>query len=334
MADKLFSELNKGSWSSATSYTIGDFVSHIGSSYVCIANNTNQEPPNVTYWALLASGGGDVVGPASSTTDRVAVFDGTTGKLLKDGGETITEIKATSIPSSYLDTDGTLATNSDTKVASQKAVKTYVDGKVTSFWTSFSGAYNSASEIIISGVDVTDEYGFGTIIKWLSSADVFKLGMVVGKWMSGSDTILSVRGSVVASGDKTFKKCLLTVEKEVFIIAGTLSAGTNVSKTYFTGQADESELFYVIAGRLCAGTAGSTGDTYADVNIDGTTTFTTKLRLEDDEIAGAMVSSSSPTTLIVEGKEMTVDIDSTTTVPQVDGYVYVYKVPSTWVTRT
>ena len=31
-------------------------------------------------------GGGDVAGPASSTNNHVALFDGTTGKLLKDGG--------------------------------------------------------------------------------------------------------------------------------------------------------------------------------------------------------------------------------------------------------
>jgi hypothetical protein len=34
------------------------------------------------------------------------------------------------IPTSYLDTDGTLAANSDSKIASQKATKTYVDTKV------------------------------------------------------------------------------------------------------------------------------------------------------------------------------------------------------------
>lgn len=34
------------------------------------------------------------------------------------------------IPIGYLDTDGTLAGNSDVKVATQKATKTYVDGKV------------------------------------------------------------------------------------------------------------------------------------------------------------------------------------------------------------
>ncbi len=33
----------------------------------------------------------------------------------------------TKVPSSYLDTDGTLAANSDTKVATQKATKTYMD---------------------------------------------------------------------------------------------------------------------------------------------------------------------------------------------------------------
>lgn len=45
-----------------------------------------------TEWSTPA-GGGDVVGPASSVADRVALFDGTTGKMLKDGGKTIAEIK-------------------------------------------------------------------------------------------------------------------------------------------------------------------------------------------------------------------------------------------------
>ena len=45
-----------------------------------------------TEWGTPA-GGGDVVGPASSVADHVALFDGTTGKLLKDGGKTIAEIK-------------------------------------------------------------------------------------------------------------------------------------------------------------------------------------------------------------------------------------------------
>jgi hypothetical protein len=56
---------------------------------------------------------GDVVGPASSTNNHFAQFDGVTGKLLKGG--------------IALDTDGTLSANSATRVPAQSAVKTYVD---------------------------------------------------------------------------------------------------------------------------------------------------------------------------------------------------------------
>lgn len=56
---------------------------------------------------------GAVIGPASATDGHIPQFNGTTGKLLKDG-----------LP---LDTDNTLAANSDTRVASQKATKGYVD---------------------------------------------------------------------------------------------------------------------------------------------------------------------------------------------------------------
>jgi hypothetical protein len=68
--------------------------------------------------ASAGAGSGDLTGPASSTNNDFVQFDGTTGKLLKDGGLS-------------LDTDTALAANSDTRVASQKAVKTYVDGIVT-----------------------------------------------------------------------------------------------------------------------------------------------------------------------------------------------------------
>jgi hypothetical protein len=154
MAYKTYSELQKGTWSSLTSYTIGDFVNYNGSQYTCIANNSNTLPTDTDYWVLVAekgtdgSGTGDVVGPSSATNGGITLFDLTTGKLIKDSGKTIVttlgaddttvptskgvkDVTDTKIPTSYLDTDGTLAANSDSKVATQKATKTYVDGKVT-----------------------------------------------------------------------------------------------------------------------------------------------------------------------------------------------------------
>lgn len=44
-----------------------------------------------------APGTGDVDGPASSVNDRVAVFDGTSGKLIKDGGKTLVQNRTHSI---------------------------------------------------------------------------------------------------------------------------------------------------------------------------------------------------------------------------------------------
>lgn len=61
--------------------------------------------------ADLAGGGGgggsgDVVGPASAVTNRIAVFDGNTGKQIKDGGLTVADL--------YFDTVGTGAIISGT----------------------------------------------------------------------------------------------------------------------------------------------------------------------------------------------------------------------------
>lgn len=42
-----------------------------------------------TYADGLTAAAGAVIGPASATNNRIAVFDGATGKLVKDGGETI-----------------------------------------------------------------------------------------------------------------------------------------------------------------------------------------------------------------------------------------------------
>lgn len=69
--------------------------------------------------------------PHSVTKSQVGLgsVDNTadTAKPVSTAQQTALDAK---VPTSYLDTDGTLAANSDTKVATQKATKTYVDSKV------------------------------------------------------------------------------------------------------------------------------------------------------------------------------------------------------------
>lgn len=57
---------------------------------------------------------GDTSGPAGATSGNITTFADATGKALADSGKA-------------LSTDGTLASNSDAKVPTEKAVKTYVD---------------------------------------------------------------------------------------------------------------------------------------------------------------------------------------------------------------
>lgn len=74
-----------GAWESAQPYAIGDLVDRSGALYQCIAVHSNQVPPNASYWRAATTGGGsgDVTGPSSSVDSEVALFSGTTGKVIK-----------------------------------------------------------------------------------------------------------------------------------------------------------------------------------------------------------------------------------------------------------
>ncbi len=92
----------QGGWATATVYAELAGVENGGSSYICTTAHTSgaASEPGVgaswqTYWDLVAAKGadgagtGDVSGPASSVDNRIAAFNGTTGKLIKDSGRTI-----------------------------------------------------------------------------------------------------------------------------------------------------------------------------------------------------------------------------------------------------
>lgn len=78
----------QGAWDSGTSYAVGDGVTNDGSSYICIASSTNNEPPNATYWEVLAEAGvdGAMSGPGSSVANRITTFSDASGNIVKDSG--------------------------------------------------------------------------------------------------------------------------------------------------------------------------------------------------------------------------------------------------------
>lgn len=84
--------------------TILDNLDGGGGGSVDISDLTGFPGGTTTFWradgtfAAPPTGTGDVVGPASSVDSRVALFDSTTGKLLKQAGKTFNEARIQCIP--------------------------------------------------------------------------------------------------------------------------------------------------------------------------------------------------------------------------------------------
>lgn len=83
------------------------------------------------------SGSGDVVGPASAVNDNIALFDGATGKLIKDGGETLANVKdranhtGTQTAATISDFDTEVSNNTDVTANTAKVSNATHTGDVT-----------------------------------------------------------------------------------------------------------------------------------------------------------------------------------------------------------
>ena len=97
-----------------TAGTYANEPCEVGDLLIAIANAVNnQSTANDNHW-VVAQGNidGVVTGPAGSTNAHVVVFNGTTGKIIKDSGYTI----AKSVPSNAVFTDTTYTATASTTI--------------------------------------------------------------------------------------------------------------------------------------------------------------------------------------------------------------------------
>lgn len=97
----LFLDLGGTQWKTAQNYAVDDIVGLDGSIYICTQAHTSAagDEPGVgqeweSFWVLFSGGGGgsgNVTGPASSTDNAIARFDGTTGKVIQNSGATLND---------------------------------------------------------------------------------------------------------------------------------------------------------------------------------------------------------------------------------------------------
>lgn len=188
-------------------------------------------------WIVPGGGSapGNVVGPASAVNSNIVLFDGTTGKIIKDGGHSI-------------DTDGALAANSNSRIPTQAAVKTYADGLITALRNGVSAAFDTLSEIatelaLKAYAAVTLTAGAGlTGGGDLSNNRQFDVGAGTGITVNANDVALTVPVTVALGGTNATSASGTALDNITgFSSTGFIArtgAGTYAFRT-ITGTADE-----------------------------------------------------------------------------------------------
>ena len=243
----------RGAWSSGASYVTNDVVSYTnGSSYLAIQASTNQQPDTQTaYWLLLAAkgdtGSGDVTGPSSSTNNNVAVFDGTTGKIIKQGtagtdfvapGTATTFTADQTFNSTRLKLAGSSSGTATLNAPAAAGTNTYTlppDASTLGY-----------RNIPQSGSDKTTSYTLATT----------DIGEFVGVGTSGSITIPNstfAAGDIVSIFNNTTGNITITCS-----ITTAYIAGTNTDKDTMTLATRGVATILFISGTVCVVTGNVT----------------------------------------------------------------------------
>lgn len=218
-------------------------------------------------WSSPA-GSGDVVGPASAVNNRIAVYDGTTGKLIKDGGQTIAQVIAAAPVQSVSGKTGTVILDADDVGAPS--------GSGTSTGT------NTGDQTITLTGDVTGS-GTGTFAATIANDAVtfakmqnIGSGQLIGRHSSGSGDpeTVGIDGGLEIQGSN--------IRRSALTGAITASAGSN---TTALGSFTKAQLDTAISD----GNAVYEGDNVADLVL-ATATTGTAIDFTSNKIFGSPAS--------------------------------------------
>lgn len=224
----------------------------------------------------------------------------TPGQLKTDLGLTKADVALSSVddvqqlPLSYLDTDSALAADSDSKVASQKAIKAYVDARAAGFAFKLPVRAVSTSNITLSGAQTIDGVSIvaGNRVLVAGQSTAANNGIYVaasGSWSRATDADTSAE---LPSGMYTYVTEGTTYGDTGWslITDGTITLGsTSLTFGQTTG-----------AGAITAGEGLTKTGSVLDVNVDSSTIEinTDILRVKDGGISLAKMANMATGSLI------------------------------------
>ena len=203
------------------------------------------------------------------------------------------------IPMSYLDTSGTLAANSDTKVPSQKAVKTYVDGQVTTLnatITALATTVSTNATTMTNHISNTSNPHAVTKVQ-VSLGNVDNIKQLPMSYLDTDDTLAANSNSKVASQQAT----KAYVDNAIATINSTISGGL-----VYKGNIDGSQS--IAANGITAIEKGWFWKVTVDGSATGITTPSSN-SLSIGDMCIANQNSSSPTAGMFDGVDNTESAD-------------------------
>jgi hypothetical protein len=224
-----------------------------------VANGFSHDDAERELTVAGGAGSGDVVGPASSVDSRPALFNGTTGKLLKQGTAALGDAAYKSTGT----TAGTLAAGDDARMTNARTPTTHASTHLTGGADAIQAA-TSAQPGLATAAQITKLDGIEAL------ADVTDAGNV-GTAISGADAITTLADAdklpITASGVlKTLAySALKTLLDALYAIKGAITgSGLTMSTARLLGRSTASsgaieEITLGSGLTLTAGTLSATG---------------------------------------------------------------------------
>ena len=225
--------------------------------------------------SAAGTGTGDVVGPASAVNNNIAVFDGITGKIIKDSGSSIASFEAAGAVSGHVSTydhsklhDAVTVSGNGISVVGQQVSLSIGTGatQVAQGDHAHTGVYEPADATILKDADigVTVQAYDADLTSWAGVAPSSKQDALV----SGTNIKTINNESLLGSGNIT-----VAASGVVVTVSGTLTLYVTQQTTLTITNYDSATNYSVSA---VSGTASITGDTitYTAGNTAGTDTLT------------------------------------------------------------
>jgi hypothetical protein len=168
-----------------------------GDMIVCVKDYASGTASNADWAVIQRNLDGIVIGPNSAVDAHIAVFDGATGKLIKDGGEVISNLKTKQTAVTDPTASGTTLTVIDTISQNENGVITATKKTIQDGTTSQKGVVQLAGAI---GATVAEENNKAASEKAVRDAinDLDVAAVTVGASKT-LDSISEVDGKIAAS---------------------------------------------------------------------------------------------------------------------------------------